>query len=170
MAFYGCTALDSITLPAGVQYIKSRSFSNCDALKRITNLNSQPISITNDVFSDISFKTCKLIVPDASVELYKAADIWNNFFKIVGISSHSDSAPETPQLLIYPVPATDIIYIQYADSISVQSMRIYDSTGKLCWISEVPVSQIDVSWLRKNRYFIQAITTGKPIVKSFVKN
>lgn len=167
-AFFGCTGLDTITLPAGLKFLKSECFSKCDALKRIINLNPQPISITNDVFTYAIFKSCKLIVPDASVDLYKTADIWKGFFEIAGISSYLKSIPDVP-FLIYPVPAKDIIYIKKNDSIKINSMKIVDLNGKVFWNSNMSVSEINISSFPANNYILEVNTSTKRFVQRFFK-
>ncbi|MEI7503631.1 MAG: leucine-rich repeat protein, partial [Paludibacter sp.] len=143
-AFYGCIALDTITLPAELQYIKSECFVNCDALKKITNLNPLPIYISNDVFTYSTLNTCRLIVPDASVELYKTADMWKGFFEIVSISGTKDSIQNEDSLLIYPIPTKDKIFIKTSDSVKINSLKIYDFNGKVFWTSNEPVSEINM--------------------------
>lgn len=168
-AFHGCTGLDTITFPAGILSMREGCFNSCDNLERITNLSPQPLLVDKYIFSSATYRKCKLIVPDQSVELYRSAPVWKNFLGISGLSSYQQEEPLQQELLVYPIPAEDIIFIRHADSVSIQSVRIYDINGKLCWISETPVSEINLVRFKKNLYFMQIETVGKTYVRRFIK-
>ena len=100
--FYGCTNLKNVTLGDGIEAIGSYAFSGCAALEDFT-FGSSLDSIGKEAFSDctamtrlvsrtaippddINKWTCKLYVPDASIDAYQSADQWKEFFFITDIA------------------------------------------------------------------------------------
>lgn len=93
-AFFYCNSLISVTIPASVTFIDEFTFSNCLILETVYSMASTPPTICRSTFDHLS--PCVLYVPEESVETYKAADFWNRFARIEGISSGVDGiADET---------------------------------------------------------------------------
>ena len=91
-AFSGCTAMKSVTIPESVTKIREWVFYCCSSLTQITNYAVTPQDIFADVFEGTEARPavdktkCKLYVPEASVEAYKAKDVWKDFGdNIIGI-------------------------------------------------------------------------------------
>lgn len=83
-AFKGCTQLQEITIPENVTSIGISFVSNCTALENIYVLPTTPPRFQDIQFFD-GFPNCTILVPQASVEAYKAATVWNQFAsQIVG--------------------------------------------------------------------------------------
>ena len=113
--FYGCTSLESVVLPSGLQHIYYQVFYNCKKLKRInipeyvnqigqscfygcTSLreviveNPDPASIqlgANVFGGNVPLNLCTLYVPFGSKALYAEADTWKEFGNIVEIRTHA---------------------------------------------------------------------------------
>jgi uncharacterized repeat protein (TIGR02543 family) len=84
-AFYNCSSLTEITLPAGLTSIGYSAFYNCSSLTEIINLNLVPVYIDGSVFNGVDKSVCKLTVPSSSVDAYKVAYGWLEFYdKITG--------------------------------------------------------------------------------------
>ena len=82
-----------LKLPETLTSIGDHAFDSCRALEEVTsNAVTPPTCGGRDVFSFVNTKDCKLIVPDASVEDYKSAFVWKDFFTIV--SGVNDIQPE----------------------------------------------------------------------------
>ena len=76
-------ALEEIVIPESVEEIEDLAFMYCVALKTVTNYNPTPISIDEDVFGHVPYKTdVTLKVPFGSKSDYEAADVWKDFFAI----------------------------------------------------------------------------------------
>lgn len=87
-AFYGCTGLTSLTIPSSVTSIETGAFGDCTGLTKIESLAETPPSCGSYAFYNVDKNNCVLSVPANSVEAYKAADEWKEFYSIVaGISS-----------------------------------------------------------------------------------
>ena len=99
LAFGYCTALTTLTIGSGVTTIERLAFSLCTGLTTIYNYAVTPQEIDATSFLGVNTAACTLYVPDESVDLYKAADVWKNFniqpMSATGMSSLSpDLSPK----------------------------------------------------------------------------
>lgn len=82
-AFCYNSSLKKLSLPATLKSIGDDGFYSCEALESITCLATIPPTCGNwKVFRYLDTNKCKLIVPEGSVDAYKAADVWKDFFNI----------------------------------------------------------------------------------------
>jgi uncharacterized repeat protein (TIGR02543 family) len=84
-AFGSCIGLKKLTLPASLTDIEEYAFEVCSGLTSITNLNSTPQVIYNDmnVFESLDLNNIMLIVSHASISRYQSAEVWSGFINIV---------------------------------------------------------------------------------------
>jgi hypothetical protein len=78
--FYECHSLTSIAIPSGVTNIGRSAFFRCLNLQSITVEWPTPLPISADVFQGVNKRNCTLNVPEGSLEVYQATDVWKNFF------------------------------------------------------------------------------------------
>ena len=78
-AFTGCTSLAGVTIPASVEFIYQEAFAYCSNLTYINPLSETPPFLYDNSFSDYNVP---VIVPSESVEAYKNAQGWKNFYNI----------------------------------------------------------------------------------------
>ena len=98
-AFKGNTTIEEVAIPASIVSIGARAFAGCTSLKQLIVNILKPLVLPSaqsramtagaagTVFEGVDFETCVLYVPEASVELYKAADGWKEFKTILPIAS-----------------------------------------------------------------------------------
>lgn len=80
-AFYECTSLAEITFPAGMQLIEEFAFRNCTNLSEATSLATVPPVCEDGVFGEINPEST-LYVPAASIDSYRNAEGWKDFYQI----------------------------------------------------------------------------------------
>ena len=83
-AFFACRNLISVIIPEGIIEIENSAFARCNHLKEIYCQSAIPPTLGDNALWGIS-REAKIYVPQASVDIYKAADGWENYTsKIVG--------------------------------------------------------------------------------------
>ena len=88
-AFSGCAALTDFTFGSSLKSIGEEAFSDCTAMTRLVSRTAIPPVCGPQALDDINKWTCKLYVPDASIDAYKAADQWKEFFFITTDIAHA---------------------------------------------------------------------------------
>ena len=78
-AFYECRGLTSVTIGNSVTSIGEAAFWFCIGLNLLKCDAVTPPSLGSDVFGYVNKSTCQLVVPDQSINLYKAAEQWKDF-------------------------------------------------------------------------------------------
>ncbi len=79
-SFYMCSELNSVIIGSSVASIGSHAFGYCNKLSEITSLNATPPECGTGAFAIYS---SILRVPENSIEAYKSAEVWENFYNIV---------------------------------------------------------------------------------------
>ena len=88
-AFSGSDRLKSIVIPSTVTQIASRFIRSCQTRKEIVCKPLTPPSISTEKrinIDEYDYNKCTLIVPEKSIEAYKAADAWSLFNRIGGFT------------------------------------------------------------------------------------
>ena len=90
-AFYGCTGLASVTIGNSVTSIGDNAFSGCTGLTSVTCLATTPPDVQSDIFDNYNVPSnCKLSVPYGCSQVYKSANYWKDFAKIVELTPSGD--------------------------------------------------------------------------------
>ena len=77
-AFSGCSALEKATLGSSVRILNDWAFYGCEALAEMTVLATEPPMASANTFANVS-RSIPVYVPKASLEAYRAANVWNEF-------------------------------------------------------------------------------------------
>ena len=81
-AFSGCNSLANVTLGSGLAQIGANAFYGCDALTSVTcKAATPPVMAASNCFG--CYNTATLYVHPAVLDLYQAANYWNQFNNIV---------------------------------------------------------------------------------------
>ena len=83
-AFSGCTNLQKVYIGNSVKTIGGNAFYNCTSITQISSEAVVPPTCESGVFFYINTSKCKLIVPKNSLDAYKQAYQWEDFFLIEG--------------------------------------------------------------------------------------
>ncbi len=84
-AFSSCERLNSVTIPATVLSIGQRAFYGCKALSEINVQATEPVDMTYTptAFEEINLKSCTLYVPTGTLDKYRTANVWKDFYRIL---------------------------------------------------------------------------------------
>lgn len=82
-AFYGCSGLTSLTLPAGITEISDFAFNGCSGLTSIYVYAENVPEIGRHAFGRVDAKKCTLYVPKETRDDYRLSDFGNYFENIV---------------------------------------------------------------------------------------
>ncbi len=82
-----CRALEDVLIPSSVTTINQDAFYNCSKLKAIRNYAITPQSIPTRALYNVNKQTCILYVPMDYIDLYQAADVWKEFYNIIGVAT-----------------------------------------------------------------------------------
>ena len=89
-AFGDCKRLESFTLGEHAKAIGAEAFAGCAAMKSFAVFAAVPPECGDNAFKGIDMSACTLSVPEASIELYKAAPQWKEFLKVSAIGDIVD--------------------------------------------------------------------------------
>ena len=108
-AFSGCAALVDFTFGSSLKSIGEEAFSDCTAMTRLVSRTATPPRCGPQALDDINKWTCKLYVPDASIDAYQSADQWKEFFFITDIAhATEDSGSSADRILSGRVQVFDL--------------------------------------------------------------
>ena len=89
-AFGDCKRLESFTLGEHAKAIGAEAFAGCAAMKSLAVFAAVPPECGDEAFKGVDVSACTLSVPEASIELYKAAPQWKEFLKVSAIGNIVD--------------------------------------------------------------------------------
>ena len=79
-AFSGCSALESFSFGTGLKSIGDEAFSDCTGMKKLVSKTAVPPICGPQALDDINKWECTLYVPQESLDAYKSAAQWKEFF------------------------------------------------------------------------------------------
>lgn len=89
-AFGDCKLLERFTLGEHTKVVGAEAFAGCTAMKSFAVFATVPPECGDNAFKGIDMSACTLSVPEASIELYKAAPQWKEFLKVSAIGDIVD--------------------------------------------------------------------------------
>lgn len=98
-AFSGCSSLDFFRVGSNVKTIGKEAFSDCTAMTKLITTAPVPPSCGSQALDDINKWTCELLVNKESIDQYKAAEQWKEFFFISEYDGVDDVSVDTPDAL-----------------------------------------------------------------------
>lgn len=145
-AFYYCKELKSVTIGSSVASIGQYAFRDCNKITAIYNRATSPQTIVSNVFADVNKSVCTLYVPEESIGLYEAAEVWRDFtiqaipvpvtnYTISYIGKDADpideevvtlNVPDAPIIAGFTFLRWDVIAGQLSDGIVIQAVYTYN--------------------------------------------
>ncbi len=82
-AFQNCTSLKTISFLGNIKHIGEKAFDNCNDVTDIYFSATNPPTIYENTFSNMTYLFANLHVPEGKKETYTSADYWKEFGSIV---------------------------------------------------------------------------------------
>ena len=101
-AFDQCSSLTSVTIGNSVTSIGKYAFYFCSGLTKLVSLAVEPPTCGIGAFKYVDKTSCKLLVPEESINKYKTADQWKEFLNISGYDGVDDVSVDS-QNAVYEV-------------------------------------------------------------------
>ena len=98
-AFSGCSSLDFFRVGSNVKTIGKEAFSDCTAMTKLITTAPVPPTCGSQALDDINKWTCELFVNKESINQYKAAEQWKEFFFISEYDGVDDVSMDTVDAL-----------------------------------------------------------------------
>lgn len=89
-AFHSCVKLQEVKLGNGINNIGISAFHRCSAITRLECQAIVPPVCGDIAFYSINKKECILVVPQESIDAYRAADQWKDFINVEHITALDD--------------------------------------------------------------------------------
>ena len=126
-AFSGCSALESFSFGTGLKSIGDEAFSDCTGMKKLVSKTAVPPVCGSQALDDINKWECTLYVPQESLDAYKSAAQWKEFFFLeTGIKNVPNTSSSATESARYSTDGTRIASPQKGINI----IRMSDGTVK----------------------------------------
>ena len=131
-AFIGCTNLQKVHIGKSVKAIGEYAFNICTSITQISSEAVVPPTCGLNVFANINKSKCKLIVPKNSLDAYKQAYQWNDFFLIEGSTTGITNTVYNKAGLadVYTIDGTRRLSKASTDEINALPKGVYIVNGK----------------------------------------
>lgn len=83
-SFADCPSLSTVTLPSTISFLDDGAFQYCPNLTNVYVYKETPVSISSNTFSN--YDNAKLHVPSGCKDAYAASDYWQDFSDIIEMS------------------------------------------------------------------------------------
>ena len=147
-AFAGIETLKKITIGESVKTIGEQAFYNCVNLETIFNYRPTPTNTYSNAFDGVDKFECKLYVLPNSIDMYKNAAVWRDFYYTYAIGAEETTVTTNdvtvePQdnaaTLTWPTSNNAASYtIQITKDSVVFCTLIFNSNGQLTGIAFAP--------------------------------
>ena len=130
-AFSACSSLKNFTFGSGLQSIGQEAFSDCINITQISSEAVVPPTCDINALDDINKWNCKLFVPKASIDAYKQAPQWKEFFFIEGTTGITNTVYNKAGLAdVYTIDGTKRLSKASTDEINALPKGVYIVNGK----------------------------------------
>lgn len=147
-AFAGIETLKKVTIGESVKTIGEQAFYNCVNLETIFNYRPTPTNAYSNAFDGVDKFECKLYVLPSSIDMYKAAAVWRDFYYTYAIGAEETTVTTNdvtvePQdnaaTVTWPTNDNAASYtIQITKDGEVFCTLIFNSNGQLTGIAFAP--------------------------------
>ena len=130
--FYGCNNLKDLSFGKGLESIGANAFYDCVNVIQISCDAVLPPSCSTNLFELINKWECKLFVPKNSVDAYKKADGWKEFFFIEGSTTGiiNNIYNKTENVDVYTIDGVKRLSKASVNEINALPKGVYIVNGK----------------------------------------
>ncbi len=75
--------MQSVKIGSGLKQVYDYAFDGCQSLNKLDVAAVEPPICDSYAFQGVDKSICELFVPEESVNLYKEADVWKDFYKVL---------------------------------------------------------------------------------------
>ena len=126
-----CTSLESIRIHKDVKEIEKSVFDGCTNVTQISCEAIVPPTCGLKAFHHIDKSSCKLFVPKASIDAYKQAPQWKEFFFIDSTTGITNTVYNNSGLAdVYTIDGTKRLSKASTDEINALPKGVYIVNGK----------------------------------------
>ena len=130
-AFADCTNLQKVNIGNSVKTIGISAFNNCTSITQISSEAVEPPTCDSYVFDGINKSKCKLIVPKNSLDAYKQAPQWKEFFFIDSTTGITNTVYNNSGLAdVYTIDGTKRLSKASTEEINALPKGVYIVNGK----------------------------------------
>ena len=97
-AFGRCSGLETISFENS-PVLHDEAFAESNKIKKVISKSKQPYAFEDNVFTQTVYENALLVVPEGSVETYKATNGWKNFYNIVEEGSEPPAGDAEPYVV-----------------------------------------------------------------------
>jgi hypothetical protein len=174
-SFNGASRLEFVSIPNSVTMLGHRAFNECTGLTTIACCALTPPTLyssnNSNAFQDLWTLLITLYIPNESVAIYAATDVWQDFI-LTGVDNCNTIDVESinkEQTYIYPNPVVNVINIEIPQG-SLGNFELYDLHGRKLFSKSIDGNiSISTDWLKKGMYIyyltINELRTVGKIIK-----
>jgi hypothetical protein len=163
---FDTAGLITIDIPSSVKSIGAYALQ-CNPFTEIHIKNPIPPTVGWACFWAVNTSQCKLYVPKGSLDAYKSADGWKDFFNILAEDVTGVGYVQIGKISISPNPTKSEIFIK--SELLIKKVEIYSLTGVLLKLENNFKEKISISALPNGVYLLKVHSDNGFIVKKIVK-
>ena len=151
-AFSNYSTLQEISFPTTISTIGEQAFYQCTGLKHIYNYRERPCVAYSNTFDGIDKFECTLHVLSASVDMYRVATGWRDFYYIQTIDAETVTDPITSVVITPTENTANIIWpviegaFSYEITITKDDQTVctltFNAQGQLIGIAFAPAREM----------------------------
>ena len=133
-AFSGCSSLTQLTIGETVKTINNNAFYNCVNLAAIYNYRATPNNAYSTAFDGVDKFECKLFVLAGSVDLYKAAAVWRDFYYTFPMGAE-EKPITTNDVTVEPTENTAVVTWPVSNGAATYTLQISKDGVVVCTLT-----------------------------------
>ena len=127
-AFAGISTLKKVTIGESVKTINNNAFYNCVNLETIFNYRPTPTNAYSTAFDGVDKFECALYVLPNSIDLYKSASVWRDFYYTYAIGA---TAATVNEVSVTPAVNTAAVAWPAVENAFTYELVIKDKSGNI---------------------------------------